>query len=265
MYGKVFESMYEGTLADDWEALVTFQQMIVLADADGVLDMTAGALSRRTGIPREVIEKGLAILEAPDPASRTPDKEGRRIERLDEHRDWGWRLVNHAYYRGIANAAQKRGKEAERKRQARQAKTGADRGRTCADRGGTDADVSASVRECPEMSAHTDTDTETDTNPLPHAGDPPIVPHELKAIWQQWSGYILESQGRRIGSYEAEQCLKALSYRGPDKAARDVEFSILKGAKSLLDSDDDFSKQRAQRASGGRRGREAIDVDGLEL
>ena len=61
MYGKIFESIYDGTLGDDWRALITFQQMIVLCDSDGVVDMTPAAISRRTNIPVEHIEAGIKI------------------------------------------------------------------------------------------------------------------------------------------------------------------------------------------------------------
>ena len=101
MYGKIFESIYDGTLAEDWRALITFQQMIILCDAEGIIDMTPTAIARRTGIPIEHIESGIKILENPDPYSRSPKKDGRRIERLDEHRAWGWSIVNHESYRNI--------------------------------------------------------------------------------------------------------------------------------------------------------------------
>jgi hypothetical protein len=110
MYGKVFESMFDGTLVSrgPWQALVTFQQMIVLADRDGVVDMTADAISRRTSIPLEIIELGIDSLMRPDPKSRTPDEEGRRITLLEDHRDWGWQIVNHAKYQAIRSAEERR-------------------------------------------------------------------------------------------------------------------------------------------------------------
>lgn len=110
MYGKIFESMYDGTLASKgpWQALVTFQQLIVLADQDGVVDMTAHAISRRTSIPLEVIEVGITELMKPDPDSRTPDEDGRRIMLVEEHRNWGWQIVNHAKYRDMRKAEDRR-------------------------------------------------------------------------------------------------------------------------------------------------------------
>jgi hypothetical protein len=104
MYGKLFASMYDGSLYGNWQALVTFQQMIVLCGPDGVIDMTPQALAARTSIPLDVIQAGIKVLEAPDQYSRTPDEDGRRIERLDDHRPWGWRIVNYRKYRLMVDA-----------------------------------------------------------------------------------------------------------------------------------------------------------------
>lgn len=104
MYGKLFESMYDGTLVEDWRALVTFQQMIILCGADGIIDMTPSALSRRTGIPIEHIKAGIEILQNIDPYSRTQTDEGRRIMLIDEHRPWGWHIVNHNKYKHLQDA-----------------------------------------------------------------------------------------------------------------------------------------------------------------
>lgn len=110
MYGKLFAQMYDGTLGTKgpWQALVTFQQLIILADKAGDVDMTAEAIARRTTIPLSVIQEGLTALEEPDPDSRTPDEEGRRIVRLSEDRPWGWHIVNHDKYRKIRSQEERR-------------------------------------------------------------------------------------------------------------------------------------------------------------
>ena len=121
MYGKIFESIYDGSLAcGDWEALIVFQQLIVLADQDGVIDMTSIALHRRTTIPLPIIEKGLKALQEPDPISRSKNEDGRRIVLLDEERNWGWVIVNYAYYRDLAKAADRREKNKESQRKSRE-------------------------------------------------------------------------------------------------------------------------------------------------
>ncbi len=158
MFGKLFESMYDGTLVASWEALVTFQQMIVLADDVGVIDITPSALSARTGIPLGVIKKGISVLEADDPYSRSPDQGGRRIERLDDHRPWGWQIVNYMTYRHLANHEGK--KKADRQRIAvkRAAEKKANKNKRVADC----SEVSRKSQSVADV-AHTDTDTDTDT------------------------------------------------------------------------------------------------------
>ena len=117
MYGKIFESIYDGSLAcGDWKALITFQQLIILADQDGVVDMTDIAIHRRTTIPLEIIQKGIEELLKPDPHSRSKDEDGRRLTLLDSERDWGWVIVNYEHYRKLASAAERR----EQNRQAQQ-------------------------------------------------------------------------------------------------------------------------------------------------
>lgn len=110
MYAKIFSQIYDGTLCTvgPWEALVTFQQFLVLSDQDGTVDMTALAISRRTSIPLEIIEKGIAALILPDPESRTPDEDGKRLVPLAEGRSWGWRIVNYAHYRRLQREEDRR-------------------------------------------------------------------------------------------------------------------------------------------------------------
>lgn len=156
MYGKIFDSMYDGTIAEDWRALITFQQMIVLCDADGIIDMTPDAISRRTGIPIEHIKAGIDILENPDPYSRTPDQEGRRIVRLDEHKACGWFLVNHQKYKILQDSDEVRRQNRERKAKQRDRQKNAESIVTAGH------GSSRSVTAGHGSSRHTDTDTDTD-------------------------------------------------------------------------------------------------------
>lgn len=119
MYGKIFASMFKGSLYGKWEAIVTFTAMIVLADKEGEVDMTPEALSAHTSIPLHIITKGIEQLEAPDPTSRTPDEEGRRIVRVSDSRTWGWRITNHAHYRAMRTAEERRDYFRQYKRDAR--------------------------------------------------------------------------------------------------------------------------------------------------
>lgn len=105
MYAKVFSQIYDGTLCTcgKWQALVTFQQFLVLADKNGIVDMTVSAIARRTTIPIEIIQEGIDELLKADPESRTPAEEGRRIIPLSNERNWGWLVVNYKHYRDLRN------------------------------------------------------------------------------------------------------------------------------------------------------------------
>lgn len=110
MYAKVFSQMYDGSLCTQgpWQALVTFQQLLVLADQDGSVDMTAEAIARRTTIPIEIIQLGITELLKPDPKSRTPTEDGKRIVPLSPDRDWGWLVVNYKHYRQLKREVDRR-------------------------------------------------------------------------------------------------------------------------------------------------------------
>lgn len=99
MYGIIHDSIFKSSVRDSWQALVTFMALITLADEDDNVDMTLSALSGHTGIPLEVITEGIRVLEEPDPQSRSLKEDGRRITRLDEHRTWGWHIVNRDHYK----------------------------------------------------------------------------------------------------------------------------------------------------------------------
>lgn len=106
----MFRQMYQGTLATKgpWQALVTFQQFIILSDREGTVDMTPEVISRETTIPLDIIKIGITALEQPDLESRSPDEEGRRIVRLAPERAWGWRVVNYKHYRALKREEDRR-------------------------------------------------------------------------------------------------------------------------------------------------------------
>lgn len=104
MFGKIFTQIFDSSLADNPQTRWVFMDLLVLADQNGVVDMTREAISRRTNVPIKTVRAAIDQLESADPRSRSNDFNGIRIKRLDEHRDWGWVIVNYQKYRSIANA-----------------------------------------------------------------------------------------------------------------------------------------------------------------
>ncbi len=219
MYGKVFSQMYDGTLATKgpWQALVTFQQMIVLCDRTGIVDMTAEAISRRTTVPLDVIQIGIAALEAPDPASRTPGSDGRRIVRLRDHTDWGWQLVNFEYYRGLRSAEERREYHREYKKMTRAS--------------GQSVDSVDSQQLSTPVNNVTHAEAEAKKPPTPL----PAAPAGLRdEVWDSWLKYRGKQKPETV--HLQARRLTAWSAAGLDPNEI-VERSIANGWKGLFPPD----------------------------
>jgi hypothetical protein len=80
--------------------------------------------------------------------------------------------------------------------------------------------------------------------PKPHPSDEVTIPEGLEAAWSRWCRWRESQTGRTVDPIQAEAILMDLESRGVDKAARDIDFSIRKDARSILDSDNDFDKRR---------------------
>ena len=108
MYVKMFKSIFDGSLYGQFEPTVVFMAMLVIAEREGIVDMTPEAIAARCGYPLKIVLQGIAELEKPDPRSRTPDEDGRRIVKLEDSRDWGWRITNYEKYEKIRSAEERR-------------------------------------------------------------------------------------------------------------------------------------------------------------
>lgn len=145
MYAKIFTSMYQGTLRGNSHGLLVFTNLLAHSDKNGEVDIHPRAISEEVGLTIEQVKAALIELESPDIESRSPEEEGRRIIRLDEHRMWGWLIVNHGKYKAIRD-------EEDRREQNRKSQE-AYRNRS--------KQTSAKSNQHSAESAHTDTDTNT--------------------------------------------------------------------------------------------------------
>jgi hypothetical protein len=119
MYAKVFSQILDSSIANDYQLRHFFTDMLILAEIDGVVDMTHEAIAARTRMPLEIVQKFIVELEQPDAKSRSHKEDGRRIVRIDPLRDWGWQIVNYIEYRRIASEEQRREKTKTRVRKFR--------------------------------------------------------------------------------------------------------------------------------------------------
>jgi hypothetical protein len=83
-------------------------------------------------------------------------------------------------------------------------------------------------------------------------GNSVSIPEEIATAWERWCNFRLSIDGREVNAIQAETVLMDLGRRGWDKAARDIDFSIRKGARSILDSDNDFESRKPTHQTSGR-------------
>jgi hypothetical protein len=115
-YTKLFSSIVHSTVwREPNHVRLVWVTMLAIADKDGEVGASIPGLADVARVSIEECEDAIAVLSSPDPYSRTPDYEGRRIEATAG----GWTLLNHGQYRDRASAEERRVKDAERKRRTR--------------------------------------------------------------------------------------------------------------------------------------------------
>jgi hypothetical protein len=120
-YTKLFSSLIHSTIWREADHIrIVWITMLAMADRDGVVEASVPGLADASRVTLGQCREALASLSSPDPDSRTPDFEGRRIEQVDG----GWVLLNHAKYREQLSREQKRAATAARVRKHRQEKRG---------------------------------------------------------------------------------------------------------------------------------------------
>lgn len=95
-FTKLFSSITESTVwGENHATRIVWITMLAMADRKGRVEASIPGLANRARVTLEECEHALERFMAPDKYSRTPDNDGRRIERIDG----GWALLNYAKYR----------------------------------------------------------------------------------------------------------------------------------------------------------------------
>lgn len=104
-FTKLFNSILHSTIwTEPNETRILWITLLAMSDKFGCVNASIPGLSRMAGITLEETEKGLKRFQEPDPYSRTPEFEGRRIEPIEG----GWKLLNHGKYRALMSAEERR-------------------------------------------------------------------------------------------------------------------------------------------------------------
>lgn len=147
-YTPLFDSLTTGTLCGRWPDIGLWPIILSLKDKYGVVDVTPQYIAGVTGLKLEEVTACMKRFCEPDPYSRSGAEGGARLKLIDEHRDWGWIVVNHEKYREKARLMSKNEREVESgENQKRQ------KGKTAAHR-----------RSPPETAAHHPSDADADAD-----------------------------------------------------------------------------------------------------
>ncbi|MBA2334825.1 MAG: hypothetical protein H0V90_07800 [Blastocatellia bacterium] len=158
-YTKLFHSILASTIwrADD-KTRIVWITLLAMSDKDGICEGSIPGLADMARVSIEDCELSLHELMTPDPYSRTPDFEGRRIEAVV---GTGWRLLNHAKYRNLMSAEERR----EYQRNYQSAKRAKEKARqdSVINSSSLSTDVNNPSSKIIKI-IHSDTDTDTDTD-----------------------------------------------------------------------------------------------------
>lgn len=221
VFAKIFAQIFDSSISADYVVRHVFMDLLVLADRDGVVDMTLDAISRRTNVPEEIVAHAIAELMKPDRASRSHEEDGARIVLLDSHRDWGWQIVNYDHYRQIRDEESRRAYFRDKKREQRLSKKSTS-GDDC-------PHIVSPVRDSPTMSTEGDLDTELEIRGRRNAPPPDSGSELMLANWLcEEAGIVGDNGTRRI----AADAIRLLAREGgtTQTAAR----FILEAAKTQM-------------------------------
>jgi hypothetical protein len=155
-YTKLFSSIIASSVwQEPPETKLVWITLIAMKDVNGEVMASLPGLAHLAGVPLEAAQKAIDTFLAPDPYSRTPDHEGRRIEAISG----GWKILNHDLYRGMRNDVERKAYKAEKQREYRKK---ASRGQ-CVDKLSTRGQTWTPVDHGGPSWTHTDTDTDTNT------------------------------------------------------------------------------------------------------
>jgi hypothetical protein len=98
-FTKLFGSIITSSIwSEDDKTRIMWITMLAITDADGFCSGSVVGMAAIARMKTEEAQAAIARLEAPDPYSRTPDHEGRRVQKCDG----GWIVLNYPKYRDQA-------------------------------------------------------------------------------------------------------------------------------------------------------------------
>ena len=104
-FAKLFSNITESSLwSEPKEVRLLFVTMLAKADAAGFIEASLPGLARTANLSIEETESALEVLSSPDPYSKNPEHDGRRVVAVPG----GWALLNYETYRNRRSDEERR-------------------------------------------------------------------------------------------------------------------------------------------------------------
>lgn len=95
-YSKLFSGLVTSSIwLEDRATIIVWIAFLAICDANGVVSGSLPGLAHLARVSLDEMRTAIEVLSSPDPDSRSPENEGRRIEKVQD----GWRILNYAAYR----------------------------------------------------------------------------------------------------------------------------------------------------------------------
>jgi hypothetical protein len=128
MYGKVFASMFEGSMLGAGPDVFAVWTFALTKTVKGSVELNPPLVAAMIGMPVDRVLTAITFLEQPDPFSRNPDEGGRRLIRDGQFQ---YRVVSHSKYSKIRNEDERKEYNREAKARERASKKAAEGSMTC--------------------------------------------------------------------------------------------------------------------------------------
>lgn len=100
---KLFSSIVTSSVwCEDDKTFRAWIALLSLSDVEGIVEGSVPGLANLCRLTVPEMRAALEKLSSPDPDSRSPEHEGRRIEKIEG----GWKVLNYAKYREKAVAGE---------------------------------------------------------------------------------------------------------------------------------------------------------------
>ena len=96
-YSKLWADIADSSIwRESHTTRIVWVTLLAICNANGLVRASRLGLSDRCRVTPEELDRALLVLTSPDPDSRTPDNEGRRVE---YEVGAGWRILNYSQFR----------------------------------------------------------------------------------------------------------------------------------------------------------------------